>query len=69
MLSREPDEDLANWIHITNLCEALHCLPKPGGLLDQDPDHIRWMTAILVAKAEKQELEAEKAKQQANERR
>jgi hypothetical protein len=54
----DPQVEMA--IRITNLCQALQCLPGPGGLLDQD-SYMMWMIeAVLVVQGEKQQLEAAK---------
>lgn len=46
---------------ITVLCETLHCLPRPGGLFDQDAYLVLGMQAVLVARNEKQEQELKKS--------
>ena len=58
MLSAEPDEEVAELLSITNLCQTLHCLPGPGGLFDQHPYLIEGMKLILMAQNEKAEMES-----------
>jgi hypothetical protein len=59
-------------IELANLCETLHVLPGPGGLLDQDSYHIYLISTVLQVRAEKaesdsarQEREAEQMKSRA----
>jgi hypothetical protein len=40
------------------MCQAFNCLPKPGGVLDQDWLLIEGMQYVLKAQADKQELDA-----------
>lgn len=42
---------------MTNICQALHALPKAGGVLDQDSYHIYMIQCVLAAQAEKDELD------------
>lgn len=64
MLNREADDEVAFAIELTNLCQALHCLPQPGGLLDQDGYLVSLMKTVLIAQNEKEQLEADKAKKE-----
>lgn len=59
-MSREPDDELAIAIEMTNLCKVLGVLPRAGGLLDQDAYDVYMMQAVLAAQAEREELEAKK---------
>ena len=59
------DLDVLEAIRITRLCEALHCLPKPGGLFDQDSYHVWLMEQVLAADAEKAALEETRRKNEA----
>lgn len=51
------DEDVAEAINLTNLCRSLGCLPRSGGLLDQDSYHVYMMEAVLNAEQIKKERE------------
>lgn len=42
------------------MCEKLHVLPEPGGMLDQDSYLIFLVRAVLEADAEKDAKEAKK---------
>ena len=48
-------------MEVTFLCKELHCLPGPGGLLDQDPYMVKLLKAGLSALHEKEEREMKKA--------
>jgi hypothetical protein len=54
---QEDDMDVANAVELTVLCRELHCLPRPGGLLDQDSYHIWLMNLVTMAQLERSELE------------
>jgi hypothetical protein len=56
-MGREPDPDVAMAIELTAMCETFNCLPRAGGLMDQDPLHIYMMREVLLAQAEKRKLE------------
>lgn len=51
-MTREPEEDVAQAIEMTRLCQALHCLPDEGGLLNQDSYHVWLMQQVLAADVE-----------------
>lgn len=34
---------------IVSLCERFHCLPEPGGLLDQDAEFLRMIKIVDLA--------------------
>lgn len=38
---------MARLVEITNLCQAFHCLPAEGGLLDQDFILMQAMAVVL----------------------
>ena len=57
-MSRKPDPDVAMAIELTSMCQTFNCLPKVGGLLDQDPVHIYMMREVLLAQVEKDKLES-----------
>jgi hypothetical protein len=46
-------------------CQALKCLPKPGGLLDQDAYQVIVMQMVIGAQNEKQERDLKKAERKA----
>jgi len=48
-MNRQPDEEVALAIRLTTMCRTLHCLPRPGGLLDQDWYHVALIEAGLYA--------------------
>lgn len=54
------DQDVADAITLTNLCQALHTLPRAGGLLDQDSYHVWLIEQVLNAQAERAEIERRK---------
>ena len=60
VLSAEPDDDVAELIIITNLCQTLHCLPGPGGLFNQHPYLVEGMKLVLMAQNEKAEMETKR---------
>jgi hypothetical protein len=51
-MSRPPDDDVAEAIDLTRMCQELHCLPQEGGLLDQDSKYVWWMRLVLQADVE-----------------
>ena len=44
------------------MCEKLGCLPRPGGLFDQDPMHVRRLEKIYEAQARYEQMELEKVR-------
>lgn len=56
-----------NLISIANVCQHLHCLPSPGGLLDQDSFLVYGMDLVVDAQEAKNELD--RAQQQAQQNR
>lgn len=44
-------------IQITSMCRIFHCLPNPGGLLQQDPYLVDGMSYVVEAMNEREELE------------
>jgi len=46
------------------MCEALHCLPAPGGLLDQDSYVMFLFEVVLIAKQERELSDAKIKKRQ-----
>lgn len=62
-MGRTDDDDTVQLaVELTQLCRAFHVLPGPGGLLDQDPYHIRLLKAGLYGLTEKERIEAEKVR-------
>jgi hypothetical protein len=55
---RQNEEDVIQTIELVDLCRTLHVLPRPGGLLDQDPVDIRMLKAGLRALALKENKNA-----------
>jgi hypothetical protein len=51
-------------IGIANMCQHLHCLPGPGGLLDQDSFLVYGMDLVVDAQNAKQEMDQAVAEQQ-----
>ena len=47
----EPGDE--QWINMATFCEAYHCLPRPGGYLDQDPVELNVLMAVQGAYAER----------------
>jgi hypothetical protein len=62
-MTRKPDPLVERAITLTNLCQALHVLPRAGGLYDQDPRDIYMISCVLSAQAEKAEMDSKKAQQ------
>lgn len=54
------DNDVALAIELATMCEIFHCLPGPGGLLDQDPLLLDMMRTVMQAKGEKAEAEGKR---------
>jgi hypothetical protein len=50
------------WIDMANVCQAYHCLPRPGGYFDQDPADLHILTMIELAREERREFDANKRK-------
>ena len=48
---------MASLINITNLCQIFHCLPYPGGLMDQPPRIVSAMQAVVEAQQVRRERE------------
>jgi len=48
-MSREPDDETAFFIQLAKVCEQLHSLPGPGGVLQQDGYLMMGMSAALDA--------------------
>lgn len=57
-MNREPDDEVALAIELTELCEALNVLPRAGGILDQDYYHIILLRAGLRAFSIKRERDS-----------
>ena len=54
------DPEVERFAEVLGLCEALHCLPKPGGLFDQDAYMVMGLQAMLVARFEENKRQEEK---------
>jgi hypothetical protein len=48
------------FINLTNMCQTMNALPRPGGVLDQDSYLIWGMEIVLNAQAERRRLNEEK---------
>lgn len=57
-MNRKADDDVGMAIEITALCETLHCLPRAGGLFDQDPLVVYMMREVIVAQREKEDIQS-----------
>jgi hypothetical protein len=57
-------EDVILAVEMTNLCQALNCLPRAGGLLDQDSYQVWLMQKVLEAQAERAELDRKRTESQ-----
>lgn len=60
---REDDPDVmeaVQLINIDNFCQRYSCLPRPGGLLNQDGRLMEGLSHVANAWGEKQELEYKK---------
>ena len=62
LYDKAPSSYVARRLVTVQLCEAMHTLPGPGGLLDQDPEWVWWMKTVQIILAERNKLEADKAK-------
>jgi hypothetical protein len=49
-------------VEITNLCRDLNCLPRAGGLYDQDAYLVKGIHEVLLAAAEKTNKDMNKSK-------
>lgn len=56
-MKMKPESYVAEIINLTYLCQALHCLPKAGGLLDQPAEIVVGMKLVLEADNERLERE------------
>jgi hypothetical protein len=61
-MKREADVDVGIAIEMAAMCETFHCLPKSGGLFDQDPLHLIMMREVIIAQREKAEAERKQVK-------
>jgi hypothetical protein len=64
-MKRTPELDVQQVIHLGALCTELHCLPGPGGILQQDSLHVWLLTIYLDALKERDQKEAERSEAQA----
>jgi hypothetical protein len=53
-MNRKPEQDVVEAIDMTLLCQALHCLPRAGGLMDQDYWDVIRMKWVIEAQAERE---------------
>lgn len=49
------------FINVIKICEEMHTLPHPGGLLQQDSLFVYVLHQYLVFKGQKQELDNKKS--------
>lgn len=49
VVSGDEPGDLARARLVVELCERFHCLPEPGGLLDQDAELLRMLKILELA--------------------
>ena len=56
-MKREPADDVRLAMQLAVECEMFNCLPKAGGLLDQDPLLVAMIREVRVAQAEKAQAE------------
>lgn len=61
-MKRDADSEVINLINLTNMCQTFQCLPREGGVLDQDCYLIIGMQHVLQAQAEKAERDHKAAK-------
>jgi hypothetical protein len=54
--------EASEWLEITTVCERFHVLPNPGGVLQQDPNHVRKLLVTLDRMEEWRKEEMEKDK-------
>lgn len=52
--------DTYSIISLVRMCEKLHALPHPGGVLEQDPFLMGAIAAVAEADYQKEELERKK---------
>lgn len=55
-MNRDPnlDPEAAFALELAVMCKATRQLPGPGGVLDQDHVHMKWLMGGLAAIAEKE---------------
>lgn len=66
MLNRTPSPENLPIINTVLLCRDLGVLPLAGGLLDQTPAVVGLLSETAHAQAERQKLDAQKAKNKAS---
>lgn len=54
------DQDVADAIELTVMCQEFNCLPGVGGLLDQDSYYVWQMQLVKNAQTERSELDRKK---------
>jgi hypothetical protein len=60
------DHEASRIVELFALCQNLQCLPKAGGLLDQDAYTVETFKLVLQAQAIRHRLEEKRAKEEAN---
>lgn len=65
VLNRPPEPEDVEVINMIGLCKAFGCLPRPGGLLEQDSLVVHLMQVVLAAQEEAEEREAERQRRNA----
>lgn len=64
-MNRKADPEVAAIMNAVNTCQVLHCLPRPGGLFDQDSFFVEVMQIVLVAQQERNEKDSKQAERNA----
>lgn len=49
-------------INLANICQSLHCLPRSGGLYDQDYFDALKLQWVIAAQAKKQNADLKRKK-------
>lgn len=63
-MDRPPDPFVGGIIHMAGLCSKFHCLPDQGGLMDQDPLKVWFLTIYLEAQQERERRDQDRQKRE-----
>lgn len=61
-MTRDPDEETRFFIELGTICYNLHCLPGPGGVLEQDAYLMQGVGYAVEAFIERQNKDQPKVK-------
>ena len=60
----DKDQEASDFVTLTNTCQALNCLPHPGGLYAQDCLHVLGMQIVLGSQAKVEQEKMTRAKEE-----